>query len=217
MTRTWAKPAGLPVFPRHGDPASDCVLSRVLLDEPWRADVPWPDGFAGGIAHRLDTSTSGALWIADGPDELQALRDAFASGSLRKVYRFRAARDVPWDTHRIERPLGHSRTHRGRMVVQRGASTPHRGRWYPARTAFRRLDGPLWEAVIDTGVMHQIRVHAAFVGLPLAGDRTYGGGDTPEDAPAGASFLLHHVGASGAGFSTDPVPSPGWARAPGDP
>lgn len=215
MTFTRFKPAGLPVFPRHDDPTSDCLLARVLAEDPARTAWAWPDGFAGGIAHRLDTSTSGAVWIAEDPDELARLRDAFARGVLRKVYRFRAARDVPWSVNRIERPIAHARNHRGRMVVQRGPDTPHRGRWYPAHTELTRLAGDLWEAVILTGVMHQIRVHAAFVGLPLAGDSTYGGGPTPPDAPPGATFLLHHVGASGAGFATTAVPCPDWAAVPG--
>ena len=194
MARTLSKPAGVPCFPPHAEPGGDCVLARLLAADPARADQPWPDGFAGGIAHRLDVSTSGALLVADDPTELAAIRDAFAAGALTKTYRFVAARDVPWHAHTCDLPLAHDRRHARRMVVQRGASTPHRGRWYPAHTAFRRIDGALWEAVITTGVMHQIRVHAAFVGLPLAGDRLYGGGPTPEHAPPGATFLLHHDG-----------------------
>lgn len=217
MTTTLNKPAGLTVFPLHADRGSDCLVARLTAAEPWRAAVDWPSGFEAGVAHRLDTSTSGAVLAADDLDELVRLRKAFALGHLRKTYRFRSSGVVPWNEHGIDRPIAHARSHKGRMVVQRGPDTPHRGRWYPARTRLRRLDGELWEAVIDTGVMHQIRVHAAFVGLPLSGDRTYGGGSTPLDAPPGASFLLHHVGTEGDGFTTDPVELPAWARAAADP
>jgi 23S rRNA-/tRNA-specific pseudouridylate synthase len=175
--------------------------------------VAWPEGFEAGVAHRLDTSTSGAVLAADDLDELARLREAFSGGHLRKTYRFRSSGRVSWSEHRIDRAIAHARSHRGRMVVQRGPDTPHRGRWYPARTEFSRLDGDLWQAVIETGVMHQIRVHAAFVGLPLSGDRIYGGGSTPSDAPPGATFLLHHVGTEGGGFRTEPVELPDWARA----
>ena len=103
------------------------------------------------------------------------------------------------------------------MVVQRGQSTPHRGKWYAADTRFRRIrpvaGGWLWEAVITTGVMHQIRVHAAFVGIALRGDRLYGGGAPDGDRPANAPFQLHHLGLSGAGFQTEPVPRPDWVTA----
>ena len=69
MATTAYKPAGVTVFPPHADPAGDCVLHRLLQADPWRNEPVWPEGFAGGIAHRLDTWTSGALWIADDPAE----------------------------------------------------------------------------------------------------------------------------------------------------
>ena len=98
------------------------------------------------------------------------------------------------------------------MVVQRGENTPHRGKWLAAETRFRRVGeghhGTVWEATMRTGVMHQIRVHAAFVGLVLAGDPVYGGG---EPVPGGAPYALHHVGFRGAGFATVPVDAPPWA------
>lgn len=212
MPTTLEKPAGLSVFPLHTDPGSDCMLRRLLADAPEKNTLPWPAGFAGGIAHRLDIPTSGALWVADDPAELAHIREAFASGSLRKTYRFVAAGEVPWQSHSIDRALAHDRRKRRRMIVERGASTPHRGRWLPARTHFRRIEGPLWEAVIETGVMHQIRVHAAFLGLPLLGDPLYGRGAVPREVGPGAVFLLHHLGLSGAGLRTDPVELPAWAQ-----
>lgn len=212
MPRTLIKPAGLPVFPPHDDPGGSCVLAALLAEEPWRDALPWPAGFEGGLAHRLDVSTSGALLVADDPDELARLRELFAGKRLRKTYRLRVARDVPWDRNACDRAIAHDRRHRRRMVVQRGAGTPHRGRWYEAHTIFARVEGDLWEAVITTGVMHQVRVHAAFLGLPLLGDRLYGGGAPPADAPAGVTFFLHHVGLAGADVATAPVPLPAWAR-----
>ncbi|MEQ1507480.1 MAG: RNA pseudouridine synthase [Myxococcota bacterium] len=208
------KPPGLPVFPPHDDPAGDCLLARLLAEEPDRAAIPWPAGFEGGLAHRLDTATSGAVAVAADLDGLGALRDRFAAGALTKWYRLRVARDPGWDANRCDRPIAHDPRRRRRMVVQRGADTPHRGRWLPARTVFRRVSGTLFDAVITTGVMHQIRVHAAFLGIPLAGDREYGGGPTPDDAPPGAAFLLHHRGFVGAGLVTAPVPTPAWAGGP---
>jgi 23S rRNA pseudouridine1911/1915/1917 synthase len=216
IVRVWDKPAGLPVLPPNDDPAGDCVVARLLLAEPERARIAWPAGFEAGVLHRLDTSTSGAVALADDPADLEHLRAAFATGKLVKQYCLRAARDPGWDTNDCERALAHDPRHKGRMVVQRGRDTPHRGRWLPAHTRFRRRHGTLFDAVIRTGVMHQIRVHAAFVGIPILGDRRYGGGETPEGAPPGLVFYLHHVGFSSAdpALETAPVPLPDWARDP---
>lgn len=180
------KPAGLPVFPRGDEPS---LLGLLLEARPSQDGSEWPPGFEGGLLHRLDNHTSGLVIAARESTALEAGRAAFASHRLVKHYRLLTARDVPWDEHDVDRPLAHDRRRRSRMVWQRGASTPHRGRWYPATTRFRRLgrrgELHLWEATMSTGVMHQIRVHAASVGLPLAGDRLYGGGGD-------GRFRLHH-------------------------
>ena len=140
------------------------------------------------------------------------MRRWFAEGALRKTYRFEARRDVPWDEHVVDVAIAHDKRRRSRMVVRRGANTPHRGRWYDAHTELRRVHGLLWQATITTGVMHQIRVHAAFVGLALRGDQLYGGGPPIE---ADVPFHLHHVGLVGPeGARTDAVPAPAWATGP---
>jgi 23S rRNA-/tRNA-specific pseudouridylate synthase len=214
MSTTLAKPAGLPVFPPHDAPGGDCVLARLLVAQPWRAEVAWPAGFEGGVAHRLDTSTSGALWVADDLGELERMRAAFAGGRLVKRYLAHTAHPPPWARHACDHPIAHDARKRRRMVVQRGPSTPHRGRWYAAHTEFEHLGGGRLRVTITTGVMHQIRVHAAFLGVPLAGDRLYGGGDLPAGGPPGCTFWLHHVGLVGDGTATEPVPAPPWWSGP---
>lgn len=212
MATTIAKPPGLTVFPLHADPEADCLLHRLLSAEPWRRELDWPDKFEGGILHRLDRSTSGAIWCGDSPEEVAQLRALFSTKKLRKTYVFRSAKKVQWETNTCERSIAHDRKKKRKMVVQRGPSTPHRGKWYPAKTSFRHLHGDLWEATIRTGVTHQIRIHAAFLGIPILGDRLYGGGATPTDAPPGVSFFLHHRGLTGpGGLQTSPVPPPAWA------
>ena len=204
MPSTIEKPAGCPVFPPHADPDGDCCLRDLLDAEPARRDLAFPEGFAGGIAHRLDVHTSGALLVADDPAELALIREAFAEKRFVKTYRMRAAKAVPWSENRCDRAIAHDRKKRKRMVVQRSSGTPHRGKWYPAHTQFRRVRDDLFEVTITTGVMHQIRVHAAFLGIPILGDRLYGGGGD-------GAFHLHHVGLRGP-FETSPVSCPEWAR-----
>jgi len=204
----FAKEAGEPTLPRHdGTPGS--AAERLLAAHPEQAQIDWPDGYDAGIAHRLDNATSGLLVAARTLDALTYARALFGSKDLRKHYRFLSDRAVPWDRHAVSSPLAHDRKDRRKMVWQRGASTPHRGKWYPAHTTFRRVERRgtlhLWEAVIRTGVTHQIRLHAASAGLALLGDRLYGG-----TSHASGSFFLHHERIEGWPIETPAVPTPSW-------
>ncbi len=213
--RWLVKPAGIPVFPPHADPSGACVLSWMLANQPACAEG-FPSGFEGGISHRLDVSTSGLIVVADNPSSLSALRQSFAGGLLTKRYLFVSHRDVPWSEHHVTTPIAHHKTQKRAMTVQRGKNTPHRGKWYPADTRFRRIKGSLWEAIITTGVTHQIRVHAASVGLALSGDRLYGGGPLKHAAPPpSVRFQLHHVEIKGPveglpSLACPTLPPPDW-------
>jgi len=185
------KPPGLPCFPPHGDPAGDCVLRRLLEAFPEQGEPGFPEGFAGGIAHRLDTLTSGFVVVARTPAALTRLRAAWPS--LRKRYHLRSSGEVGFDDRVVDAPIANHARHADRVVVQRWARERHRGRWLPAWTHFRRVEGSLWSAEIRTGVRHQVRAHAAFAGLPLDGDVLYGG--LPDTTP-----VLRHVAIEGDGL-----------------
>jgi 23S rRNA pseudouridine1911/1915/1917 synthase len=206
------KPPGIPVFPPHADPAGDCLLRRLLVAMPERVEG-WPAGFEGGIAHRLDTMTSGLVVAARTPADLAALRAAFASGALRKLYLFRSDAPPPFTEQVRSEPIAHHPNRKDRMVTRRGPRTPHRGRWYDAWTRFTDQGGGWWEAEIRTGVMHQIRVHAAAAGIPIAGDPIYEPGYEPgADSVARGPFVLHHVRMLGPGWASPPAPLPETVR-----
>lgn len=197
---TWLyKPPGVPVFPRHDDPTAPSLAG--FLAELRPEGPAFPAGFEHGLAHRLDIPTSGVVLACRTLEALTAARALFAEGRLRKHYRFVSRGEVPWDAHVVTTRLAHHKKDRRRMVTERGRNTPHRGRWYPAHTELARDRDGRWKAVITTGVMHQIRAHAASVGLALDGDRLYGG------APTGAPFQLHHCrieGIRGCPFAPPP-------------
>ena len=204
------KPAGLPVYPRRETPDRDTIFTRL---PPTEHEFPY--GYEGGIAHRLDNSTSGQLLLAENPEALAALRDLFGQKSLRKSYLFITAHQVPWDDHTVAFRIAHDRHRAGRMVIERGKDTRHRGKWIEATTVFRRVGqvGPglwCWQAEMRTGVMHQIRLHAASVGIALAGDRKYGGGPLDWPHPEEVEFLLHHVGLEGPDLHPTLAPVPTW-------
>ena len=201
------KPAGVPVFPRHDGTPGPCLLHALLAEVPTQQE-DFPDGFAGGIAHRLDVWTSGLVVAARSVAALTRARALFADGALAKQYVFLTDRYVPWDHTEVAHPLAHDRKHKRRMVWQRSPNTPHRGRWFPARTALRRgssRSGGLarWEATITTGVTHQIRLHAASAGLALLGDRLYGG-----TRRADGRFFLHARRIDGWPVRTPELPIP---------
>jgi 23S rRNA pseudouridine1911/1915/1917 synthase len=206
------KSSGLPCFPLHGDPESDSMLRRLYDEHPRHAELNWPEGFAGGLAHRLDIPTSGQLVVANSLAELGYLRGLFTHKKLLKSYLFLSSKTVSWTHNTASAAIAHDRSHKKRMVVQRGKSTPHRGKWLPAQTTFRLLgsqDGlSLWRAEMRSGVMHQIRLHAAFAGIALAGDSLYGGGAAPDFFPS--TFALHHLGMQGDSLDLEQLPCPDW-------
>jgi 23S rRNA-/tRNA-specific pseudouridylate synthase len=185
--RVWLwKPPGLPVFPPHADPAGDCVLARYLAERP--SDAVWPRGFEGGIAHRLDNLTQGWVLAGRDPPALAELRRGWRD--IRKFYRFRS--DGALGTREVNLAIGHHPRRKDRMVVRDGPRARCRGRWLDAWTAFRALEPGWFEAEIRSGVMHQVRVHAAAAGVALTGDPIYGDGN--------GLFFLEHTRVMGMGW-----------------
>lgn len=201
------KPAGLPVFPTHAAPGSPCLLAW-WRDQSAFPTGEFPSGFEGGIAHRLDTGTSGLVLASSSPAGLAALRRQFSERALRKFYVFRSAAGaresstVP-PTLTVEIPIGHHAKNERKMVVADRPYRQCRGKWYDAWTRFTWLGedatcpgAHLWQAEIRTGVMHQVRVHALHAGLSLCGDPLYS--TRPVDpldpgSRAPTPFLLHHA------------------------
>lgn len=194
-----AKPSGVPVFPPHAEPDGDCVLARLLVARPSQA-LAFPAGFEGGIAHRLDTLTSGFVVVAKSVAALELVRGEW--GKLSKFYRFYSSAQVAFVDVVVTAPIAHHPRKKDRVVV--GEHGRHRGQRRPAWTRLRHLGEGWWEAEIRTGVLHQVRAHAAFAGVPLDGDTLYGGLSLVEREPAdfrAAGPTLVHVGIVGERWS----------------
>lgn len=125
------------------------------------------------LAHRLDRDTSGCLIITRTRPALRALHALLREGQVDKHYSCLMAGQWQLGRKVIEAPvLTHLRQGGARMVKVHAEGKAARTRFEPQRK-FGRL-ATLMDVAIDTGRMHQIRVHAAFAGHPVAGDEKYG-------------------------------------------
>jgi 23S rRNA pseudouridine1911/1915/1917 synthase len=161
------KPAGMVVHPAARI-VSGTLVNALLAHCPQVADVGGPD--RAGIVHRLDRETSGLIVVAKNPEAHAALQRQFKRRLVRKTYVALVEGQVQPREGIIEVPIGRDPKDRTRMAVSRT------GR--PAVTQYRVVEVfpqyTLLEIRPHTGRTHQIRVHLAWLGYPVVGDRVYG-------------------------------------------
>jgi 23S rRNA pseudouridine1911/1915/1917 synthase len=163
------KPAGLVVHPAAGH-ATGTLVHAVL------SHAPEIEGIGGelrpGLVHRLDKDTYGIILIAKNERAQRSLQAQFQERDVQKAYIALVDGHPPTATGRVEAPIGRDPRERKRMAVVPEA----KGR--AASTSYRTLENfeehALLELDLHTGRTHQIRVHMAFIGCPVVGDRVYG-------------------------------------------
>lgn len=129
------------------------------------------------LVHRLDRDTSGCILISKRRSALRELHELIREGGMDKRYMALIVGELERSKVGVDAPLKKNVLQGGERMVQ---VDPDDGK--PARTVFRRLGRfrsdsgvlTLVEAELITGRTHQIRVHAAHLGTPLAGDPKYG-------------------------------------------
>lgn len=173
------KPAGLVVHPGAGH-RGDTLVNALLFRGGGLSGINGPD--RPGIVHRLDRDTSGLLLVARHDVAHHRLARQFAERLVEKTYLAVVEGAPRLDGDRIDLPLGKVRFNR-MGVKRRGGKA--------ARTDYRVLARgqrfSLLELKPHTGRTHQLRVHLAAIGHPVAADAEYGRRElvTRLDLPAG--------------------------------
>jgi len=175
------KPAGMVVHPAPGHPGGTLVNALLAYLPELAASAGAPPGEAAarpGIVHRLDRDTSGLILVAKNEKTRRALQRQFKERQVHKAYLALLDGHLQPAWGRIEAPLGRDPHHRQRIAVLPGGREAITE--YHVLEPFSHPVGPvagdytLVEAEPLTGRTHQIRVHLASIGHPVAGDRVYG-------------------------------------------
>ena len=157
----------------------------MVIDKPAGMAVHGGSGLAWGVVdvvrkmrpdmnvdlvHRLDRETSGCLLLALDGSALRELNTQIQNNQIEKRYLCLLDGQVKHDLVEVNEPIG-----KFERSGQRFMRVDPEGK--PAHTTFRLLqnyaDFSFTEAQLHTGRTHQIRVHAAHLGMPLAGDKRY--------------------------------------------
>ncbi len=171
------KQAGISVHPSENEPTGTLV-DALLMCYPELKGVG-EDPIRPGIVHRLDKDTSGLLVIAKNQKAFEFLKKEWQDGRVVKKY-LALVWGHPKEEGEIISELARSpKDFRRRIVVNPGKNKDKKITGKLAITEYKvvkKYDNfSLVEVYPKTGRMHQIRVHMASIGHPVAGDKIYGG------------------------------------------
>jgi 23S rRNA pseudouridine1911/1915/1917 synthase len=172
-----SKPAGMPSQPLRPGELGTAASGIAALHPECAATSDDPRD--GGLVHRLDIGTSGALMAARTRVAWAALRAAFGAGEVEKEY-LALVEHAPVATG-CDLPL----SQRGkRAVVDLAEGLDAHTEW---EVVARHGEKRMLRCRATTGRMHQVRAHLAHCGAPIVGDELYGG----HPFPGLVGFFLH--------------------------
>lgn len=170
------KPAGMVVHPAPGHHSGTLVHALLGLGGNWSEAG---GHLRPGIVHRLDKGTSGLIVAARNDFSHRALASQLKDRTMSRTYLAIVRGRIKDQAGELEGPIGRHPRERKRMAVVAG------GRF--ARTRYevveKRRTHTLVRCELDTGRTHQIRVHLAALGHPVAGDAEYGGREEEAERP----------------------------------
>jgi 23S rRNA pseudouridine1911/1915/1917 synthase len=184
------KPAGLVVHPGAGHRTGTLVHGLLARFPELRsvADEVGADPDRPGIVHRLDRGTSGLMVVARTPDSYRSLVQQLGERRVSRRYRVLVLGAVEGESGMVDAPVGRSVSSPTRMAVSRTGKEA-RTRYRVEQRFARPAPSTLLTAELETGRTHQIRVHLAAIGHPVAGDEVYSQGRALPGALISRPFL----------------------------
>lgn len=179
------KPAGLVVQPEQSK-ISATLIDYLLKIRPEIKGVG-EDPARPGLVHRLDKDTSGLMIAAKNNKAFEELKRKFKEREIQKTYIALVVGQLKEKEGIIDKPIG-----RGKSRIKQ-STTFIVAKERPAVTGYKVIKEysqfSLVEAYPKTGRMHQIRVHLASIGHPIAADKIYGFKRQPEIKGLDRQFL----------------------------
>ena len=163
------KPKGMVVHPAAGH--ENGTLVNALLYHCGKSLSGINGELRPGIVHRIDKDTSGLLVVAKNDFAHQSLARQIKAHSFTREYEAVVYGNLKQDEGTVDAPIGRHPTHRKKMAV----TDKHSRHAVTHYEVIERYNGFTHVRLhLETGRTHQIRVHMAYIGHPVAGDAVYG-------------------------------------------
>ena len=163
------KPKGMVVHPAAGHAGG--TLVNALLAHCGDSLSGINGVIRPGIVHRIDKDTSGLLIVAKNDFAHQRLAEQIKEHSFTRMYEAVVHGNLKEDPGTIDAPIGRHPTDRKRMAVTEKNSR-HAVTHFEVLARYKGFTHVRLK--LETGRTHQIRVHMAYIGHPVAGDPVYG-------------------------------------------